>query len=256
MTPLTARALDHAGIRHGFFTREGGVSEGVFAGLNCSLGSGDDPAIVTENRRRALAALALAPENLVTGYQVHGTDIAVVDRVWRTEDRPRVDGLVTRAPGIAVGILTADCAPVLFADPAAGLVAAAHAGWRGAIGGVLEATLAALAQEGAERGRIVAAIGPCIGGRSYEVGPEFPAPFLAERPENARFFAPSPRAGHALFDLGAYVEAKLGALGVARVERIAADTCAESARFYSYRRACLHGEKQFGHLLSVIALVP
>ena len=134
--------------------------------------------------------------------------------------RPRVDGLVTRAPGVALGILTADCAPVLFADPQAGLVAAAHAGWRGAIGGVLEATLAALAREGAERGRIAAAVGPCIGGRSYEVGPEFPAPFLAERAENAHFFASSPRAGHWLFDLGAYVEAKLRALGLASVERI------------------------------------
>jgi polyphenol oxidase len=255
MTPLSAHALDSTGIRHGFFTREGGASTGVFAGLNCSLGSGDDPATVAENRRRALASLGLAPEQLVTGYQVHGADVALVERPWRYEERPRVDGLVTRAPGVALGILTADCAPVLFADRAAGLVAAAHAGWRGAIGGVLEATLAALTREGAERGRIIAAVGPCIGAKSYEVGPEFPAPFLAERGENARFFAPSARAGHWLFDLGAYVEAKLSALGLGRVERIAADTCGDAARFYSYRRACLSGERQFGHLLSVIALV-
>jgi polyphenol oxidase len=256
MTPLRAKALELRGLRHAFFTREGGVSEGVFAGLNCSLGSGDDPAKVGENRRRALASLDLAPEALVTGYQVHGTDVALVDRAWRYEDRPRVDGLVTRAPGIALGLLTADCAPVLFAEPAAGLVAAAHAGWRGAIGGIIEATLAALEKEGAQRGRVSAAVGPCIGGASYEVGPEFPAPFLAETPGNARFFTPSQRAGHHLFDLGAYVEAKLRGLGLGRVERIAADTCADAARFYSYRRACLRGEQQFGHLLSVIALGP
>ncbi|HUK57612.1 MAG TPA: peptidoglycan editing factor PgeF [Stellaceae bacterium] len=256
MTPLAAHALAGAGVRHGFFTREDGVSDGVFAGLNCSLGSGDDPAKVAENHRRALACLGLAPGALVTGYQVHGTDVAVVERAWRYADRPRVDGLVTRAPRVALGILTADCAPVLFAEPAAGVVAAAHAGWRGAIGGVLETTLATMEKEGARRERIAAAIGPCIGGRSYEVGPEFPAPFLAERPENARFFAPAARAGNSLFDLGAYVEAKLKGLGVGRVERIAADTCADDVRFYSYRRACLRGEKQFGHLLSAIALVP
>ncbi len=256
MSPLAASALGSAGIRHGFFTRAGGVSEGVFEGLNCSLGSGDDRALVAENLRRALSCLGLAPAELVTGYQVHGRDVTVVDRVWRYEDRPRVDGLVTRAPRVALGILTADCAPVLFADAAAGLVAAAHAGWRGAVGGVIEATLAALEQAGARRGRIVAAVGPCIGGRSYEVGPEFPAPFLAERQDNARFFAPAARAGHFLFDLGAYVAAKLDCLGLGGVERIAADTCADAARFYSYRRACLRGEKQFGHLLSVIALVP
>jgi len=256
MTPLCAEALGLAGIGHAFFTRAGGVSEGVFAGLNCSLGSGDDPAKVVENRRRALDALGLAPDALVTGYQVHGTDVARVVNVWRHEDRPRVDGLVTRAPGIALGILTADCAPVLLADPAVPVVAAAHAGWRGAIGGVVEATLAAMEQAGAARRRIAAAIGPCIGGRSYEVGPEFPAPFLAENAANVRFFGPSPRAGHFLFDLGAYLEAKLRGLGLARVERIAADTCADAERFFSYRRACLRGESQFGHLLSVIALAP
>jgi len=256
MTPLRADVLDREEIRHAFFTREGGASEGVFAGLNCSLGSGDDPATVAENRRRALACLDLAPEQLVTGYQVHGSDVALVEQAWRHEDRPRVDGLVTRVPGIALGILTADCAPVLFADPAVPLVAAAHAGWRGAIGGVIEATLAAMETNGAVRGRIVAAVGPCIGGGSYEVGPEFPAPFLAESAANACFFAPSSRAGHSLFDLGAYVEAKLRGLGINRIERIPADTCAESSRFFSYRRACLHGEKQFGHLLSVIALAP
>jgi len=256
MTPLRARVLDLACIRHGFFTREGGVSEGLFAGLNCSLGSGDDLAKVQENRSRALSALGLAPDALVTGYQVHGADVALVEQAWPHEHRPRVDALATCAPRIALGILTADCAPVLFADPAARLIAAAHAGWRGAIGGVLEAALAKLESEGAERRHIVAAVGPCIGGKSYEVGPEFPAPFLAESAANTRFFAPSARAGHSRFDLGAYVEAKLRALGLAAVERIAADTCADADRFFSYRRACLRGERQFGHLLSAIALVP
>jgi hypothetical protein len=256
MNALRAQALALPAVRHGFFTRLGGVSEGVFAALNCSIGSGDDPAKVMENRARALDVLGLAPDRLVTGYQVHGRDVAVVTAPWRHEDRPRVDALVTRARGLALGILTADCAPLLFADPSVPIIAAAHAGWRGAVGGVAEAALGALEREGGRRERTVAAIGPCIGGRSYEVGPEFPAPFLAESAENARFFAPGARPGHTLFDLAAYLEAKLRGLGLVRVERIAADTCADAARFFSYRRTCLAGGKQFGHLLSAIALVP
>jgi YfiH family protein len=253
---IAVAALDHPAVRHGFFTRAGGVSEGIFASLNCSLGSGDDIAKVAENRRRALAALALGPGALVTGYQVHGAAVAIVDHAWRHEDRPRVDGLVTRRAGIALGILTADCAPVLFADPAVPVAAAAHAGWRGAVGGVIEATLAAMEREGAQRARIAAAIGPCIGAESYEVGPEFPAPFLAERGENAGFFVRAPRPGHFLFDLGAYVADKLARLGIARVVRTGGDTAGEPERFFSYRRTCLAGEKQFGHLLSVIAIAP
>ena len=253
---LRLAPLDRPHVRHGFFTREGGVSEGLFASLNCSTGSGDDPAKVAENKRRACAALGLAPDRLVTGYQVHGNAVAVVEQPWRYEDRPKADGLVTRQRGIALGILTADCVPVLFADEAVPVIAAAHAGWRGALGGVLEATLAAMEREGAERARIAAGIGPSIGARSYEVGPEFPAAFLAESAGNARFFAPAPRAGHALFDIGAYVEAKLRRLGVGAVARTGGDTCAEPGRFFSYRRACLGGEKQFGHLLSAICLAP
>jgi len=243
-------------IRHGFFTREGGVSEGLFASLNCSIGSGDDPAKVDENKRRACAALGLAADRLVTGYQVHGRAVALVEQPWRYEDRPRVDALVTRARGVALGILTADCAPVLLADAAVPLVAAAHAGWRGAVGGVLDEVLAAMESAGAERRRIVAGIGPSIGPRSYEVGPEFPAPFLAEDQANTRFFAAAPRAGHFLFDLGAYAEAKLRRLGVGSVARTGGDTCAEPDRFFSYRRCCLNGEGKFGHLLSAIALAP
>jgi YfiH family protein len=251
---LRLEALDRPELGHAFFTRQGGTSEGVFASLNCSIGSGDDPAKVAENKRRACAALGLAPDRLVTGYQVHGNAVALVDAPWRYEDRPRVDALMTRQRGLALGVLTADCVPVLLADPAVPLVAAAHAGWRGAVGGVLEAVLAAMVGEGAEMSRIVAGIGPSIGPRSYEVGAEFPAPFLAEDQAHARFFAPAPRAGHFLFDLGLYVEAKLVRLGVGTVARTGGDTCAEPERFFSYRRTCLRGEKQFGHLLSAICL--
>jgi len=238
---LQVAPLTRAGLRHGFFTREGGVSAGLFASLNCSLGSGDDVGQVAENRRRALAALGLEPDRLVTGYQVHGDAVALVERPWRHEDRPRADGLVTRARGIALGILTADCAPVLLADPDIPVIAAAHAGWRGAVGGVLEATLAAMEREGAERARIRAGVGPCIGGASYEVGPEFPAPFLAEHAGNVRFFVAASRPGHFLFDLGGYVEAKLRRLGVGSVAHSGGDTCAEAVRFFSYRRAYLRG---------------
>jgi YfiH family protein len=253
---LQAPSLDLAPVRHAFFTREGGVSDGVFASLNCSVGSGDARDRVAENRKRALAALGLAPDRLVTGYQVHGADVAMVNAPWRHEDRPRVDALVTRVPGLALGILTADCAPVLFADPEVPVVAAAHAGWRGAVGGVLEATLDAMAREGAQRTRIRAAIGPCIGAPSYEVGPEFPAPFLAEHPDNAIFFVPALRAGHFLFALGAYVAARLRRAGVLEISTVGGDTCAEADRFFSYRRTCLSGETQFGHHLSAIALSP
>jgi purine-nucleoside/S-methyl-5'-thioadenosine phosphorylase / adenosine deaminase len=256
MIALQAAALAAPPIRHGFFTRDGGVSDGTYAALNCSLGSGDDPAKVAENRRRALASLGLAADRLVTGYQVHGATVAAVTQPWTHAERPRADALTTTAPAIALGILTADCAPVLFADPESGVVAAAHAGWRGAVGGVLEASVAAMEHDGARRARIRAAIGPCIGGPSYEVGPEFPAPFLAEDPAHARFFTAAARTGHWRFDLGAYVEAKLRGLGLLIVERVGGDTCAEPDRFFSYRRACLAGERQFGHQLSAICLAP
>jgi polyphenol oxidase len=251
---LEASSLDLPRIRHGFFTRLGGVSEGIFASLNCSMGSGDELERVAENRGRALAALGLPRDRLVTGYQVHGIDVAVVETPWRHEDRPKVDALVTTVPGLALGILTADCAPVLLADPDASVVAAAHAGWRGALTGVIEAAIAAMENQGASRARIHAAIGPCIGGLSYEVGPEFPGTFLAEHPDNARFFAAAPRAGHSLFDLGAYVASRLARAGIASVSVCGGDTCAEADRFFSYRRTCLNHETKFGHHLSAIAL--
>ena len=232
---LRAALLESPVIRHGFFTREGGVSAGIFASLNCSFGSGDDVAKVAENRRLALAQLGLGPDRLVTCYQIHSADVVAVEKPWKHEERPRADALVTRLKGVALGILTADCAPVLFADEEAGIVAAAHAGWRGALGGVVQATIAAMERAGAQRPRIKAAIGPCIGFASYEVGPEFPAPFLAQSRDNAKFFA---------------------AAGITPIDATGGDTAAESARFFSYRRTSLAGEKQFGHELSAICLAP
>jgi polyphenol oxidase len=253
---ITVDALEARNIRHGFFTRDGGVSTGIFASLNCSISSGDDPSAIAENRRRALAALGLGPDKLVTCHQVHSPDVVIVEKPWPQGERPRADGMVTRQKGLALGILTADCGPVLFADAEAGIVGAAHAGWRGAVTGVVEATIAAMVKEGAKLDRIRAAIGPCIGFDSYEVGPEFPAPFLTQSAGNAVFFKPSPRAGHHLFDLAAYVRSRLAAAGVTRIGASGGDTAAEATRFFSWRRTWLAGEKHFGHQLSAICLAP
>ena len=253
---LEAPLLADPRLRHGFFGRAGGVSTGVFASLNCSLGSGDDREAVEENRRRVLAALEQEPGTLAICQQVHGKDVVVVENVWDQTARPRADAMVTRRKGVVLGILTADCAPILFADREAGVIAAAHAGWRGAVGGVIAATISAMRREGAMLDRIRAAIGPCIGFQSYEVGPEFPAPFLAQDAAHARFFRPSARAGHYMFDLPGYVRVRLEAAGVAQIGATGGDTCAESDRFFSYRRMCLNGEKQFGHGLSAICLAP
>lgn len=241
-------------VRHVFCTREGGVSEDVFAALNCGFGSGDDPEKVRRNRAIATARLGLAADRLTTAYQCHSAAVVVVKEPWRHEAAPRVDGLVTRIPGIALGILTADCAPVLFADPEAGVIGAAHAGWRGALAGVIEATLARMEELGAARERIRAGIGPCIGPRSYEVGPEFPAPFLAEDRAAQVFFAPAPRLGHFLFDLAGYAAHRLKRAGVAAIACAARDTFGEKDCFFSYRRAILGGERRYGRLLSAIAL--
>jgi polyphenol oxidase len=243
-------------LRHGFFTREGGVSSGVFASLNCSLRSGDDLAAIGENRRRAMAELGVGPEALASVYQVHSADVVLVDQPWPPNERPKADAMVTTRKGVALGILTADCAPVLFADERAGIVAAAHAGWRGAVGGVLEATVAKMLAEGASLTRLIAVIGPCIGFNSYEVGPEFPAPFLAQDPDNARFFRAAQRPRHHLFDLPGYARARLAAAGVKHIDWVGGDTAREEERFFSWRRTCLKGEKQFGHQLSAICLAP
>ncbi len=244
------------GVRHGFFTREGGVSAGLYASLNCGLGSGDDLDRVAENRTRALARLGLPGDRLATAYQVHSNRAALAEAPWPVSKRPRVDALVTRTAGLALGVLTADCAPVLLADRDAGVVAATHAGWRGALDGVLEATLAAMQRLGARAAATLAAVGPAIEQQSYEVGPEFPAPFLDHDPANDDFFEAAPRAGHFLFDLKGYVVRRLVRAGVGQVDSLAADTCADDARFFSYRRACLNGEPAYGRLLSAIALEP
>ena len=242
-----------AGIRHGFFGRAGGVSEGDYASLNCGPGSADEPDAVIENRARAMAALGLPAEGLYTARQVHGTNAIVLDA--RCAPRQQGDALATVVPGIALGILTADCAPVLFADPGARVVGAAHAGWRGALDGVLGAAVSAMEALGAERARIVAAVGPCIGQASYEVGPEFRDRFEADDEDNARWFTRPLPGERPRFDLESYVGARLVALGVARVTVAGADTCAEEELYFSYRRACLRGKAGYGRALSAIALM-
>lgn len=253
---LEAPPLSRAGgVRHAFFTRDGGVSEGLYASLNCGLGSGDDPTSVAENRRRAAVALGVSGDALVTAYQVHGADVATVDRPWDATARPRVDAMVSRTPGIALGVLAADCAPVLFADPAAGVIGACHAGWRGALSGVIETTIVAMERLGADRSRIRAALGPCIAQASYEVGPEFRDTFIAADAANARFFVAGRRGGRFMFDLPGYVLDHLTRSGLAEIAEIALDTCTEEARLFSYRRSTLRGEGDFGRGLSAIALV-
>ena len=243
------------GIRHGFMTRAGGVSEGIYASLNCGLGSSDDQERVHENRRRVLHMVDIPAKTLLTAYQVHSPDVLVVEEEWRAGPRPKVDALVTKRSSIAIAASSADCVPILFADPEARVVAAAHAGWRGAIGGVLQATVKQMCALGARLERIRAGIGPCIGPASYEVGPEFPAPFLAQDPGNTRFFRPAQRAGHHMFDLASYVASELAAMNLAEIEAAHRDTCAEEGAFFSYRRSCLRKEPDYGRHVSVIGLV-
>ncbi|MEQ7873775.1 peptidoglycan editing factor PgeF [Sphingomonas sp. ASV193] len=247
---LRAHAL--AAVPHGFLTRRGGVSTGAVASLNCGLGSGDDPAAIAENRRRAAEAV-LPGAKLAGVYQVHSPTCVTLTEPWPDEARPEADALVTDRPGVLLGIVTADCAPVLLADRKAGVVGAAHAGWRGAIGGVTDRTIAAMIALGAQPRRIVAAIGPTIARASYEIDPAFPEPFLAEDAANARFFTDGPR-GRPHFDLEAYVAARLAAAGIGRVEAMGLDTYADDARFYSFRRATHRGEPAYGRLISMIGV--
>lgn len=241
------------GIGHGFLTRRGGVSDGIYDSLNCGLGTDDAKARVMENRARAVKAAGLRAEPLSTAYQVHGRNVLVVERPLDQDDRPQADGLVTSTPGINLGILTADCGPVLFADAEARVVGAAHAGWKGAVGGILEATVAAMETLGARRGSIVAALGPCIGRESYEVGTEFPKPFIDQDPANARFFAAN-ACRKFQFDLAGYIAARLEKLGLAAVSVSGHDTCALETDFFSYRRKTKRGEPDYGRQVSVIGL--
>ncbi len=246
---LTSSAM---AVPHGFFGRRGGVSTGLVAGLNVGLGSGDAPAAIVENRRRAVDAVAPGAQ-LVTAYQVHSAQ-CVVAQAWADDARPKADGLVTDQPGIVLGILTADCAPVLFADAQAGVIGAAHAGWKGALGGVNDATLTAMEALGARRAQTVAVIGPCIARASYEVDAAFQARFVTDDPANDRFFMEGNRAGHPHFDLEAYVAHRLALAGVGHVALLGEDTYAQPDRFFSFRRATHAGELDYGRQISLIAL--
>ena len=246
---LTAPALEAAsGVLHGFFTRKGGVSDGLYDSLNCGFSTGDVREKVQENRDRAIARLGLAPDRLAAVQQVHSARVVVIDDDWVPGPLQQADALATRRRGIALGILGADCAPVLLADADAGVIGAAHAGWRGALDGVTDSVIDAMVELGAEPARIVAAIGPCIAQASYQIGPEFPAPFLEQDPDNAAFFADS----H--FDLPGYLKARLERRGLALVAPSLGDTLAQPDLFFSHRRATLAGGSVAGRLLSAIAL--
>jgi YfiH family protein len=245
---------DLPGIRHGFLTREGGVSEGIYAGLNCGYGSADNPDHVRENRARAVQAIGLPAEALVTVHQVHSPDVVTVNTLWTHKQAPRADAMVTNRPGIALGILTADCVPVLFCDPHAGIVGAAHAGWKGAAGGVLAATIDAMAALGAIPDRIHAGVGPHIAWDSYEVGPEFRDRFLVEDAAHVDLFKPSQRPNHWMFHLAAYVDDKLRACGLRHISHARQDTVTQEERFFSYRRTTLRGEPDYGRGISIIGL--
>ncbi len=247
---------DISGIAHAFFMRQGGVSEGTFASLNCGWKSGDDVRKVAENRCRVAAILRVTPERLLTCQQIHSATVISITTPWNPVERPEADAMVTDRPGIALGILTADCVPVLFVDPVARIIGAAHAGWRGTLGGVIENTVQAMQKLGADPGRIVTALGPCIWQESYEVGPEFPALFLAQDAAYSRFFIPAQRAGHHMFDLPGLVTAKLQDAGVVQVVASPASTFAHQDQYYSYRRNTLQQVKGTGSLISALALVP
>lgn len=241
-------------VRHAFFTRQGGVSDGPYASLNGGIGSDDAPEKVAENRARMAVALGVAPDRLLSLYQVHSPDVVVAEKPWGRDERPRADALVTRTPGLALGISTADCGPLLFADADAGVIGAAHAGWRGAFLGVVEGTIAAMERLGADRANIVAALGPTIRQPNYEVGPEFVERFLAADPDNAQFFSPADRAGHAMFDLGGYIADRVRRAGIEKFEDLGLCTYAEPERFFSYRRTTRLNEPDYGRHINAIAL--
>ncbi len=242
------------GVRHAFFTRSGGVSQGVYASLNGGVGSNDAPDKVAENRARMAAALGVRADRLLTPYQIHSPDVVVADEPWTRENRPRADAVVTRVPRLAIGVSTADCGPLLFADSEAGVIGAAHAGWRGALTGVIEATIAAMEDLGADRSRITAALGPTIRQPNYEVGPEFVERFLAADPANSRYFMSSKRAGHAMFDLTGYIAERVQRAGIEQFEDLGLCTYAEPDRFFSYRRTTRSGEPDYGRHINAIAL--
>jgi len=241
------------GIRHGFFTRQGGVSTGIYGSLNCGLGSGDDAENVRQNRALVAQTLGVAPNHLLTLYQIHSATAVVVDKAWEGE-AAEADALVTRTPGLAIGALTADCAPVLFCDPEARVIAAAHAGWRGALSGIAEATVAAMEELGASRERMLAVIGPSISQKAYEVGVEYVDRFLAEEPTSSVFFITDASSGEPHFDLSGYVAERLSRAGVDTISDLGLCTYCDETRLFSYRRSQHHGEDDYGRQISAIVL--
>lgn len=253
-TALRAENLSSGNIRHGFYTRGGGASGGVYASLNCGYGSRDERAQVQRNRALVAADIGVPETGLLTVYQIHSAEVAVVEAAWTADQAPTGDAMVSATPHFALGILSADCTPVLFADEKAGVIAAAHAGWRGAISGVLSATVEAMEGLGAARGDIATAVGPCIEQESYEVGPEFHEQFTAASADHAAYFRPSPKDKHHLFDLPGFVRDRLSDIGVGSIERVGGDTYADEERFFSYRRVTHRGESDYGRQISAICL--
>jgi polyphenol oxidase len=243
-----------AGIEHGFFTRAGGVSQGVYASLNAGIGSSDAKERVVENRARMAAALGCPPQNLLSAYQIHSPTVVVAREPWAPDARPRADGIVTQVPGLAIAVSTADCGPVLLADAQARVIGAAHAGWRGALSGVIEATIAAMEALGATRTRIQAALGPMIHQANYEVGADLVTSFTSADPQNAHYFAPGTRANHAQFDLAGYIIGRLGRARIGGYEDLGLCTYADPERFFSFRRTTHRGEPDYGRHLSAIVL--
>ena len=251
---IQSDALKAPSLSHGFFTRQGGLSTGVFSSLNCGMGSGDDRTIVRRNRAIVAQRLNVAEPQLITAYQVHSAEALLVSEAWGPQDRPKADALVTMTPGLAIGVLTADCAPLLLADVTARVIGAAHAGWKGALTGITAATLDLMESQGARRENIIAIIGPMISQAAYEVGPEFPERFIEAGPANARYFIPSSRANHAMFDLPGYLEDRLRREGVGHVVNLPLCTFSDEQRFFSYRRTTHRGERDYGRQISAIAL--
>ncbi len=251
---IQAATLALSGVRHAFFTRQGGVSSGLYASLNAGIGSRDAAAHVAENRARMAAALDVEPRCLLTALQVHSPHVVVVEAPWPPQSRPRGDAIVTRTPGLAIGVTTADCGPILLVDPQARVIGAAHAGWRGALAGIVEATVEAMGRLGAERKKIRAVLGPMIRQENYEVGPDLIARFAAEDAASDRFFRPAWRQGHALFDLAGYIAARLDRTGIRQVQDLGLCTYADPARFFSFRRSTHRGEADYGRHVNAIVL--
>jgi polyphenol oxidase len=253
MTPASPLLSAIPGVRHAFFTREGGVSGGIYQSLNAGLGSQDDPAHIAENRRRMAEQIGVAPERFLSVHQTHSPDVAVAEGPWPAASRPRADAIVTRTPGLAIGVTAADCGPILLVDPNARVIGAAHAGWKGALTGVVESTLTAMEKLGAERSAILAAIGPLIRQRSYEVGGEFVERFIESDAENTLFFLPSTREGHSMFDLAGFIRRRLENAGVLMIDDTGLDTYSDE-RFFSYRRSVHRKEPDYGRHVHAIVL--